>query len=232
MDGVALKPLTVDFHEPGFVGQLSGENGQSFWFQMNDEQRQKAGSPWGPMNPQALNRYSYVQNNPIRYVDPTGHFGDTVHDDGSVTFHLTHEEASFLFDLSVATELTLAGMVLWAAEQFGSKAAANLLAILGEAAPPIGIVGVALAVADAWYGGNGVDITIGNKYGMLSVSVGAPTKSRQHGEFYDPGVKKALDLIRGNGTTPVRSAGPDVPEGKQYCNYGYSNENGPVMGPC
>ncbi len=27
-----------------------------------------------PRNPQAFNRYSYVQNNPLRYVDPEGHF--------------------------------------------------------------------------------------------------------------------------------------------------------------
>jgi RHS repeat-associated protein len=74
MDGVALKPLTVDFHEPGFVAQLGSENGQAFWFQLSDDERGKVGSPWGPANPQALNRYSYVQNNPLRYTDPTGHY--------------------------------------------------------------------------------------------------------------------------------------------------------------
>ncbi len=78
MDGVALKGLTVDFHEPGFAGQIGGENNQPFWFQMTDEQRQKAGSPWGPTNPQALNRYSYVQNAPVRYIDPTGHINTCV----------------------------------------------------------------------------------------------------------------------------------------------------------
>jgi hypothetical protein len=46
MEGVALKPLTVDFHEPGFVGRLNGENRQPFWFQISDEQRRKAGNPW------------------------------------------------------------------------------------------------------------------------------------------------------------------------------------------
>jgi RHS repeat-associated protein len=28
-------------------------------------------------NPQTLNRYSYVYNNPLTYVDPSGHFGDS-----------------------------------------------------------------------------------------------------------------------------------------------------------
>jgi len=34
-----------------------------------------AGSGQGPANPQSLNRYSYVLNNPLRYTDPTGHVG-------------------------------------------------------------------------------------------------------------------------------------------------------------
>lgn len=71
MDGTALKPLTVDFHEPGFATGLVGENNQPFWFQMEDQEEVPA--PWGPANAQALNRYSYVQNNPLRYTDPTGH---------------------------------------------------------------------------------------------------------------------------------------------------------------
>jgi RHS repeat-associated protein len=31
------------------------------------------GTGGGPANPQSLNRYSYVQNNPLRYTDPSGH---------------------------------------------------------------------------------------------------------------------------------------------------------------
>jgi hypothetical protein len=73
MDGVALKGLTVDFHEPGFVSKLGEENGFGFWFQLSDDDQRQLGSPWGPANPQALNRYSYVQNNPVRWTDPSGH---------------------------------------------------------------------------------------------------------------------------------------------------------------
>jgi len=29
-----------------------------------------------PTNPQSLNRYSYVKNNPLKYTDPTGHFSE------------------------------------------------------------------------------------------------------------------------------------------------------------
>ena len=63
----------MDFHETGFVNGLNAENRQGFWFQLTQAQRQEANAPWGPQNPQALNRYAYVQNNPLRYTDPSGH---------------------------------------------------------------------------------------------------------------------------------------------------------------
>jgi RHS repeat-associated protein len=70
--------LTVDFHETGFVSSLNAENSMTlqkgFRFQLSDRDRQYAEDPSGPGDPQALNRYSYVLNNPIRYVDPSGHW--------------------------------------------------------------------------------------------------------------------------------------------------------------
>ncbi|NJN16641.1 MAG: hypothetical protein HC822_10390 [Oscillochloris sp.] len=73
MDGVAITPLTIDFHEGGFLGKLNAESAMGFWFELSNDARRQHGSPMGPANPQSLNRYSYVQNNPLRYVDPTGH---------------------------------------------------------------------------------------------------------------------------------------------------------------
>jgi hypothetical protein len=73
MNGVAVTPLTVDFHEGGFRSKLNSESKAPFWFQMDGDARQQHCSPLGPANPQALNRYAYVQNNPLKCTDPTGH---------------------------------------------------------------------------------------------------------------------------------------------------------------
>jgi RHS repeat-associated protein len=40
----------------------------------------KGGKANGPNNPQELNRYSYVNNNPVRYTDPTGHWFESAID--------------------------------------------------------------------------------------------------------------------------------------------------------
>jgi RHS repeat-associated protein len=73
MNGVAVTPLTVSFHEGMFLNKANSENKAPFWFQMDGDAKQQYGSPMGPANPQALNRYSYVQNNPLKYTDPSGH---------------------------------------------------------------------------------------------------------------------------------------------------------------
>lgn len=69
--------LTVDFHEPGFISAVQKKHDllqeKGFWFQLQEEDRDEVKAPWGPSNPQALNRYAQVMNNPVRYTDPTGH---------------------------------------------------------------------------------------------------------------------------------------------------------------
>jgi hypothetical protein len=73
MEGISLKALTVDFHEPGFVSKRAQEHQVAPWFQLSDDEKQQLGRSWGPANPQALNRYAVARNNPLRYTDPTGH---------------------------------------------------------------------------------------------------------------------------------------------------------------
>ena len=74
MDGVALRPLTVAFHEPGFIATLNGEGANADKLHWG-----------GPVNPQALNRYSYVNNNPMRWTDPSGH-----------TIYMSHKDAAVI----------------------------------------------------------------------------------------------------------------------------------------
>lgn len=80
--GAALRPLAVDFHETAFSAGLAAEDAftqaRGFRFQLSDRDRQRAKVETGPGNPQALNRYSYVLNNPLRYTDPTGRDLDTL----------------------------------------------------------------------------------------------------------------------------------------------------------
>jgi hypothetical protein len=73
MDGVALKTLTVSFNEYGFNAKLNSENRFGPWFTLSNKEKQQLGSTMGPTNPQGLNRYAYVHNNPVKYVDPSGH---------------------------------------------------------------------------------------------------------------------------------------------------------------
>ena len=65
-----------------FTGQTEDETVGLYWYQSRayDPEIGRFCSPDpivpAPGNPQALNRYSYVYNNPLKYVDPSGHSPD------------------------------------------------------------------------------------------------------------------------------------------------------------
>jgi RHS repeat-associated protein len=55
-----------------------------------------------PNDPQTLNRFSYVNNNPVKYIDPTGHDADCSTNDSSCTEQWTLEQweaEGIIFDL-------------------------------------------------------------------------------------------------------------------------------------
>ena len=62
--GIGLATLTTDLSDPHFAAQIVAEQSGAL-----DDDIDRA----GPANTQALNRYSYVQNNPLRWTDPSGH---------------------------------------------------------------------------------------------------------------------------------------------------------------
>jgi hypothetical protein len=212
MDGVAVKPLTVGFHETQFLPKLNQENRLGFWFQLSDKQRQQTGSPWGPSNPQALNRYSYVLNNPLKYTDPSGHAGITYHgyyDDngafhwnGHVTLHLSHSDLEVMKDWTQAewTWWIEATLVLLGIARPDAAAAAGLIA-----ATMLGTQGgvMSLYLLSLLTGSNGIDITFNafSPYTTMTGSVG--TVNRQQGVFF--GNKKVIKSCSGSMNPPTLS---------------------------
>ncbi|MEK6871675.1 MAG: RHS repeat-associated core domain-containing protein [Nanoarchaeota archaeon] len=79
-------------------------------------------------NPQLLNRYSYVRNNPYRYTDPTGNFVDIALDIGFITYDVyqLQQEQSFGNYLALAADVAGAALPgvtgLGVALKTGSKA--------------------------------------------------------------------------------------------------------------
>ena len=65
-DGNTNSQLIMDYHETRFLDQLNQENRNK----SNDAQTK---FPDVPTNPQAFDRYSYANNNPLNYTDPSGH---------------------------------------------------------------------------------------------------------------------------------------------------------------
>jgi hypothetical protein len=98
-DQTRLTPLTVGFHEPQFLEVLNAENQELLQFGppalWDSRTRQEHNPPMGPANPQALNRHAYCLNNPLRYVDPTGHY---LIISGDIEIYLNPDEVKMLLN--------------------------------------------------------------------------------------------------------------------------------------
>ncbi len=134
--------LTVDFNESGFASSIAGENAltlqKGFWFQLSGDDKQKASVPWGPANPQSLDRYTYVLNNPLRYVDPTGHF--------LLTYNYMGPSSILPRGFSLVLSHNEFGTLLDALKLGKSIAAAFLGAIGAGAAPEAPWIGFLVAI--------------------------------------------------------------------------------------
>ena len=77
-----ITPLTVGFHETILLEKANKENIQSTLlgasFLWPSSLKRDLGIPQGSQKPQAINRYTYTLNNPLKFVDPSGHEEDEI----------------------------------------------------------------------------------------------------------------------------------------------------------
>ena len=148
-----LTPLTVNLGE--FVTQINAENREilqfGFFFQWDARTRQEHNVPSGPANPQALNRYAYVLNNPLRYVDPTGHYLIN-----SLNLQMTADQVADLLE-----ELDF-----WIGLAEGATDLTTVLEYMGLTLEVLALAGIALPQVTApvgallFFGGKGLDFTV------------------------------------------------------------------------
>lgn len=224
--------LTVDFHETGLSSSINGENVQilqkGFWFQLSGRDREAAKDPWGPPNPQALNRYSYVLNNPLRYVDPFGHDPKTYQvvnrtSNGDLVQRLPGGVVRIA--LSGATLKLIAQTIGITPDPNVSAADAikQILITLGMEAPYAAFIGVALAAAIAITADAIADN--GNHLNLYFTSTGSYLGYSINGRNY-PTVDPKY-LIPAFNFIPGRDQGSSYPG-----NDGVNNQNRPTYNNC
>ncbi len=77
-----------------------------------------------PGNPQALNRYAYTRNSPLRYADPSGHDPNTPLASDTVTSYILREMHTNAGSPTI--------YAIYAANQFSRRASGSLLVDMSD----------------------------------------------------------------------------------------------------
>ena len=144
--------LTVDFHEAGFISALGKEHNQLLQEGLFSGSRH----PDGPDNPQQLNRYSYVLDNPVRYTDPIGHYALVETQQGFQLWLNAHEIRALLNAIGNPGNLfnAISVGVSFLTSLLGAAAGAGAAVVAGLTLPEISafLTGFVLAVVlYSWY---------------------------------------------------------------------------------
>ncbi|MBP6473487.1 MAG: RHS repeat-associated core domain-containing protein [Chloroflexi bacterium] len=203
-----LTPLTVAFHENQFLEKVNQENGQITQFgpisSWDAQQKKEFGVSDGPLAPQNLNRLAYSVNNPLRYLDPTGHYLVD-----HIDIDLTAQEVRDLmkeldwwinaisYPEDVATYLSITGLAIEGLIALGILASNPVTITSGAAITLTGALAdwtnddlkaIRLALEIASPGGiHGVHLTMGSDIYKWGIEInGVEAVSRLEGFPYNP----------------------------------------------
>lgn len=161
-----------------------------------------SGASFNPKNPQSWNRYTYVRNNPLNYVDPDGEVLDTVADVGFIAYDLFDIGRSIARGESVSgTQLSALGADVGAAFiPFATGAGAGVRA-LSRADRAVSAVRLSRSVATGRRGEQ-LAMKAGLIPGGTKVAIRSPTKTATR-RVPDGLTKKTITEVK-FGRGPVR----------------------------